>query len=523
MDIKRFDKSLQILNDKHQKYLQLGDKRDINVLKNMLDIALEINDAELIGYIYHSLAFAEHFIVGRYKQFLKYLRLAFNYLIKVDSQEELMNVYYLIAMNALNKGFYDIAYNYTFEAKNIAEHQGKITSAAILDLTIAHIMLQLGQYDKALKILRKSIINIKKDKTHPHYYSNLASAYLNESIAYINLEKDEDARKTFSKAESFIMSNIEEFRQGTLLDYEVLKLILLVKNKKDKDAQDSFYKTKKLIMNAGQIHLLLDQINLLCSTLLKYNKEKWVGELIDDIDKRSLPSDAIDSIRIFTNIKINYYTKINNQELLFECYEKLNSIHEIILEEQKAATAYAQGLADLSNSISTQRREAFKENEKLTNMAREDELTGLANRYAASIYLDEIFENAYKNKTKLGIAYIDVDNLRIINDTQGHLAGDEYLRRISKIFKEYAEEKNYYPARYGGDEFVLFFENFNTKDINKCINFIKEKIDIDFSAGIYNAIPKIKDKTWNFLAKADNNLYKEKEIKKKSNIQKGIK
>ena len=513
MDIKRFDKSLQILNDQHLEYLQAGNKKDIPVLLNMLDIALKINDHELIGYIYHSLAFAEHFIMGRYKSFLKYIRLAAEYLLPLENQEELMNVYYLIAIDALNRGIHDISYHYYVEARNIAQKKKKVGAAAILDMNIAHIMLQINQYEKSLKLLESCIKGIKKDKKHPHYYSNLASAYLNQTIGYIRLNKMKQASKSFNNAHDFINKNYNKFRLGTLLDYEIINLIILVEKHQEDLAKQSLENNKKLILDTPQIHMYLDQIQLLCSILLKNNKHKWVKEIIDIFETITLPNDAVEAKRLFTNIKIDYYSKINDKKLLEKAYIELANINTIILEEKKKASAYARGLVNLTNTIATKRRQAYKENEELINMIQEDALTGLANRYAANTHLDSIFEKAYKNKTKLGIVYIDVDDLKVINDTKGHLAGDECLKKISKVFKDNAKKNKYFPARYGGDEFVIFFENKTTQDIKDCINNLKKKTDINFSAGIYNKVPRGKDKTWNFLANADDGLYLEKKKK----------
>ena len=101
-----------------------------------------------------------------------------------------------------------------------------------------------------------------------------------------------------------------------------------------------------------------------------------------------------------------------------------------------------------------------KNNEELLNTLAEiaitDELTGISNRRNMFNYLemhDELFasENRY-------IAMIDIDQFKKINDTYGHLFGDEVLSRFGNVLQAQNEDSEVeLVARYGGQEFVLLF------------------------------------------------------------------
>ena len=107
MDILKYNNKVQDLINKQREYLQTLDPNVLNVLKALLKEAKRLNDDELIGYTYHSLAFANYFVVNNYNLFLKYLSLAAKHLFNVDNSKELMHVYYLIAIDALNKDLYE--------------------------------------------------------------------------------------------------------------------------------------------------------------------------------------------------------------------------------------------------------------------------------------------------------------------------------------------------------------------------------------------------------------------------------
>ena len=93
--------------------------------------------------------------------------------------------------------------------------------------------------------------------------------------------------------------------------------------------------------------------------------------------------------------------------------------------------------------------------EQLRNQAVHDPLTGLYNRR----YLDETIKRelarAARYKQPVGIVMCDLDHFKLVNDTYGHLAGDEVLRVFAGLLKKHARGSDIV-CRFGGEEFVLF-------------------------------------------------------------------
>ncbi|TFD99430.1 sensor domain-containing diguanylate cyclase [Jeotgalibacillus salarius] len=88
--------------------------------------------------------------------------------------------------------------------------------------------------------------------------------------------------------------------------------------------------------------------------------------------------------------------------------------------------------------------------EEMEEVAHTDELTGLANRYAL-----ELFLRKYTQKYDRAIVfYIDLDGFKAVNDTLGHLAGDQLLVQVAARLKENIQEEEMI-ARVGGDEFIV--------------------------------------------------------------------
>ena len=135
----------------------------------------------------------------------------------------------------------------------------------------------------------------------------------------------------------------------------------------------------------------------------------------------------------------------------------------------------------------TKEREHSK---KLLDTAYIDILTGLYNR---NKFLDDIAKltaQAQFNGTKLGLLLIDIDNMKIINDYNGHTAGDEVLKKSAEILKRFS--KNIIKAyRFGGDEFLLAIKNCSSMDsiTNVCDtvfeSFNSEQIKISGGIAVY--------------------------------------
>ncbi len=94
----------------------------------------------------------------------------------------------------------------------------------------------------------------------------------------------------------------------------------------------------------------------------------------------------------------------------------------------------------------------------LTYQAKHDSLTGLANRYAFDEKLQQVIIEYNDHNKPHVLCYIDLDQFKIINDTCGHLAGDELLRQISEVIRNSVRESDFL-ARIGGDEFAILMLN----------------------------------------------------------------
>lgn len=117
-------------------------------------------------------------------------------------------------------------------------------------------------------------------------------------------------------------------------------------------------------------------------------------------------------------------------------------------------------LSDSFAILSQKLHSRESELEKSTELANQDFLTGLWNRRYLERRLQEYFSLAKRHNHDLSLIYLDADNFKRVNDTQGHAAGDEVLKDFAKILKSNVRDTDFV-ARVGGEEFVVVLPDTN--------------------------------------------------------------
>lgn len=95
------------------------------------------------------------------------------------------------------------------------------------------------------------------------------------------------------------------------------------------------------------------------------------------------------------------------------------------------------------------------DNEKLTRISNLDSLTGLANRHAFAREYLRMWKVALQSGSPLSAVVIDIDEFKKLNDLQGHLYGDQVLKRLAALISQGLRGKDDFAARFGGEEFVV--------------------------------------------------------------------
>ena len=161
----------------------------------------------------------------------------------------------------------------------------------------------------------------------------------------------------------------------------------------------------------------------------------------------------------------------------------------------------------------------LKEQQHWHELAYSDELTKLANKAAYDKKIFDMSQNVYDIHTCY-ILMIDIDDFKIVNDTYGHLVGDEVLKQVANYFLSTFPKEHFEFFRIGGDEFVSIVQNYSKPDIKDAVNQINtKKSDNGYTCTLscgYSKIDLSEKKPFEqAFFRADKLMYDEKARKKK--------
>ncbi len=111
--------------------------------------------------------------------------------------------------------------------------------------------------------------------------------------------------------------------------------------------------------------------------------------------------------------------------------------------------------------LSSDNIQLLQAKQQIDFLAEHDSLTLLPNRSYAHQQFRKLFD--LQSKGSLGIIFIDLDNLKPINDSLGHQAGDSLLQEVARRLVQFTGDQDL-TCRYGGDEFIVFLPNLSTDD-----------------------------------------------------------
>ncbi|MHB8055846.1 MAG: diguanylate cyclase [Candidatus Aminicenantales bacterium] len=163
--------------------------------------------------------------------------------------------------------------------------------------------------------------------------------------------------------------------------------------------------------------------------------------------------------------------------------------------------------------------------QRLESDSLEDALTGLYNRRGFLTIGKEYLNLSVRNKTRMHLLFLDMDNLKQINDTFGHAMGDEAILRSAEIIRSVFRGSDV-KSRLGGDEFAVFPISSSPLGLKSAINRFHDKImefnrsgicpfTLSFSAGVAAYDPEDPTTIDELLDQADKRMYEEK--RRKSN------
>ncbi|CAH2714073.1 hypothetical protein BACCIP111895_01227 [Neobacillus rhizosphaerae] len=214
---------------------------------------------------------------------------------------------------------------------------------------------------------------------------------------------------------------------------------------------------------------------------------------------------------LFAAVTVNIY------HMFWFFYEKYIRMAELVNQELALHMGVAIvtflcsiGVGLLSEKLKDKQIQLQILNQKLKQLALYDSLTSLPNRH----YFMEKLSESLLDDQSVSLMFIDLDGFKQVNDTYGHVVGDNILKEVAQRLKGFSNDFTFV-SRLGGDEFIVMLIGANqeksseiAKDILRLLQ-LKVK-DLMISASIGIAVSKQGDTPSSLLKSADTAMYKVK-------------
>lgn len=230
--------------------------------------------------------------------------------------------------------------------------------------------------------------------------------------------------------------------------------------------EDSF----RLIADTSPVALIISRVS---DGIIRY-ANRQASELFRRRGSELIDSSILDLFRQYSSDEtlialLSKGKDVKNREIYFQEQNEPAiwlslSTKTLVLEKERVICS---ALLDVT--------EAHELSNQLSYQATYDDLTGLVNRREFEDRLQEAIGNAREHKTESVICYLDLDQFKVINDTCGHMAGDELLRQLSQVLHRCIRREDTL-ARLGGDEFGVLLENCPLKYAMACADSIRQVV-----------------------------------------------
>lgn len=363
---------------------------------------------------------------------------------------------------------------------------------------IAYVKLQ--EYEKARDLFEKSRSMADKLNLPPQQMQTVEAEYYQEmSEYYIGIGDYENAVHAISKvtANQDIHLARVAAAQGKIREAEIYigQFLNQGKNKETLNCLSSF-----------EIYQMLVEV------CLSIQHQHYTTVCLD----RLLSAAKSSKLSVYMAVYYDYMIKAVN---LF-AWEMKENYYELFYQydQQSVGQREENERMCLKNELEIyQRRKRQKviekKNEQLRLLSQMDELTKTMNRNGFQEKLFEFLSEAEAKQVALGFCMIDIDHFKEINDSYGHLFGDECLKSVAGAIRS-AFGNETVICRYGGDEFVVLSLNLPDdvylKSLDKLRKHKKLKlgaVQITLSIGAVNCIPKVGNTDTDFIHHADKLLY----------------
>ena len=333
----------------------------------------------------------------------------------------------------------------------LLEAQGKLTNNVIVPMQRQIVDLAMaGRNKEAQKILRDKAIEGQNEVFEPLYrLLHHVEKSSSQAVQDVSLNLQE------SRSQLIIILTLIILGSLFISIYVIRRTALTEKqlSREKEKAQVTLHSIGEGVITTDS-QGLVEYMNTVAEKLTGYSKTWAIGQSLQSIFP--IKSELDDHPVINPVLDVISQKKIQNSDIhaILKSADQTEFAIEYTASPISDADNTIIGIVLVFRDVSSMRTMA----NQLGYQASHDELTGLINRREFENRLNLSLQSARIDLTEHTFCYLDLDQFKIVNDTCGHVAGDELLRQLSKLLKHEIRDGDTL-ARLGGDEFGVLYLN----------------------------------------------------------------
>lgn len=492
----------------------LRDRRALSRLKALRRDALETKDPGLIGRVFYSHALAAYFF-GSYDKLCGYLYNAIRYLLRSDEHLTLARAYNLFAVHAQHSGVYDVAYDYFLMAYSVTSGKGDELEHAVIDANLGDLLGEMGDYRKACIRSKRSIPVVLQHTEGAALLENGIIVMVNYGLCSLYAGDTATAHRMRNRVEKQLKKIEGQVSDRPALWYLLLCAQIALADGERVRMQVLLDEIITRVVMGDSFALFTKDIHSFCRALITAGEWTSAQHLLDAVAQNEASNATYFSRLLLVQLQIDFYKARNLRARLDEAYAARRTLTRLLEKEQKLIYRESVRLMSLVDELAREQEKKRAENRRLQAEAETDALTGIPNRTALNRVLGESFARAKEKGLPFGTGVVDIDDFKRYNDRYGHSRGDECLIETASALHAAASREGIFCARYGGDEFVLVYDDMSREEILSFEKRMLAACPVPVTHGFTVRRLNPEDKVWDSLSAADASLYRKKSRKKR--------
>lgn len=489
----------------------------IRYCHELIDYGEKTADSKLLGFGYYHLAMTLY-CLNDYDNIFDIVVRAIDHLEKAQSWSMLARACNILGIITSGRGNQPVAYDYYLDGLMYCKKYGLLEEQSIINVNCGALNIKVGRYKEAMEYFQKAMEYIASAPDEPSYHTRMISLYENMINCKV-LESDFTG-----------IDEILEIVEREHLPYAdaIDRLGMLISRTFYMHKSGQIEKRDECIRRIDGV-ITQDMLFMdLIEDFFVYLEVLFESEKIDEFwHLMELMEPMINNLKVTSmqmrllGLKIRFYRKHN---MGAEYLQAAGLYYELSERKELEVRAMIKEVIELRanfEKVNRAKKKIEKENKLLAAQSETDPLTGMANRRKLNIQADEMFSHAHKCGHNFAIEILDVDYFKEYNDNYGHQEGDRCLIAIADCISKVAGVHGGFCARYGGDEFVVIYENISKEDAKEYVEELRRK-DMELTLphrfskmlpivtitqGMYCDVPKEENRVWDFLHVADEILY----------------